>query len=336
MIFNGKKSIVQVYGRDLTDEHLIDSFKFASGGIEKTQEDKYGIIISDKTAESMNIEAGDQLIFTTTTIHGQNTVIDLNVTGIIESNSFMNSMQAYCDIETLNSLIGIPEGGYSTFTIFLNNKKDQTKVANLLEAKIREDGVNVTSRTEAMKTNPNNIGKGIEKQVVAKSNQWEGTKYAVETLYDEIPAIKSVLFYVHLITTIILVVILLIVMVGVSNTYRMVLYERIREIGTMRALGMTGKNTRKVFTYEAVILCFIGAVAGLLFAVLVMSVIHLIPINNPALSFFLHNGHFTFKLSVVSIIIQYGLLIILTVLAVMGSAKTAAKMSPAEALRTVK
>lgn len=335
-IFNGKKSMVQIYGRDLDDEHLIDSFKFASGGIEKTLADPYGLIISDKTAESMNIEVGDQLIFTTTTIHGQNTVVDLTITGIIESNSFMNSMMAYCDIETLNNLIGIPEGGYSTFTIFLNNKNEQTKVANLIEEKIRQDGVNVSSRFEAMKTNPANIGKGIEKQFDPKTNEWEGVKYGVETLYDEVPAIKSVLGIVHTVTTIILLVILLIVMVGVSNTYRMVLYERIREIGTMRALGMNGKDTRKVFTYEAVILCILGALAGLLFAVIVMAIIHLIPVNNEALSFFLHNGHFTFKLSVGSIIIQYILLIVLTTIAVRGSAKTAAKMSPAEALRTVK
>jgi len=336
IIFNGKKSIVQIYGRDLDDKNLVDSFKFASGGIEKTLADPCGIIISDKTAESMNLEVGDQVIFTTTTIHGQNTVIDLNVTGIFEGNSFMNSVQAYCAIETVNNLVGIPEDGYSTFTIFLNNKNDQTKVANLLEAKIREDGVNVTSRLEAMKTNPNNIGKGIEKQVDAKNHSWEGTMYAVETLYDEIPAIKSVLNIVHIVTTVILLVILLIVMVGVSNTYRMVLYERIREIGTMRALGMNGKDTGKVFTYEAVILCIIGAIAGLILAVIVMTIIHFIPVNNDALSFFLHNGHFSFKLSVGSIIVQYLLLIVLTTLAVKGSAKTAAKMSPAEALRTVK
>lgn len=336
IIFNGKKSIVQIYGRDLDDEHLIDSFKFTAGGMEETFADPYGLIISDKTAESMNIEVGDQLIYTTTTIHGQNTVVDLNVTGIIESNSFMNSMMAYCDIETINQLVGIPEGGYSTFTIFLNNKNDQAKVANLIETKIRADGVNVTSRLEAMRTNPTNIGKGIEKQVDAKNNKWEGTMYAVETLYDEVPAIKSVLSIVHTVTTVILLVILLIVMVGVSNTYRMVLYERIREIGTMRALGMNGKDTRKVFTYEAVILCVLGALAGLLFAVFVMLIIHLIPVNNEALSFFLHNGHFTFKLSIGSIIIQYILLIVLTTLAVRSSAKTAAKMSPAQALRTVK
>lgn len=335
MIFEGKKSIVQVYGRDLTEPTLLDSFQFIEGGVERF-DDPRAMVISDKTAESMNVAVGDSIILSTSTIFGQNTVEDFTIAGIIKSNSFINSMQVYTKIETLNKLIGIPEDGYSTFTIFLNNRNEQTKVANLIEQKIRADGVQVTSRLEAMKTNPTNIGIGIEKQLTKEEIQWEGTKYAVETLYDEIPAIKTVMNVVHTVTTVILIVILLIVMVGVSNTYRMVLYERIREIGTMRAIGMDGKSTGKVFTTEAVILCIIGACIGIILAAFCMFIVHLIPVHNEALTFFLHNGHFTFKISVGTIIVQYILLIILTSIAVHGSAKKASKMNPAEALRTVK
>ena len=67
-----------------------------------------------------------------------------------------------------------------------------------------------------------------------------------------------------------------------------------------------------------------------------MTIISLIPIHNETLNIFLLNGHFSFKMSLGSIIIKYILLIILTTWAVRGSAKKAARMSPAEALRTVK
>ena len=340
-IFNGKKSALQLYGRDLNEKMLRDSFQFTSGGVDLDVEN--GLIISDKIADSLNVRVGDEIIYSTYTVYGQNTFADMTITGIIKSNSFMNSMQAYADIKDVNKIIEMPEGGYSMFSIYLRDKKQQTKAANAIEARIRKDSennpeINVTSRALAMKTHPTNIGKGIEKQIDTKKpeNEWKGVKYGVETLYDEIPQIKTVLNIVHIITTVILIVILLIVMVGVSNTYRMVLYERIREIGTMRALGMTGKDTRRVFTNEAVILCVIGALAGLIFAAIVMAIVHCIPIGNEALSFFLKKGHFTFKMSVLSIVIQYIILIVLTSLAVRGSAKQAARMSPAEALRTVK
>lgn len=341
LIFNGKKSVIQLYGRDLEEPQLKNSFQFTSG--ELNAEIENGLIISDKIADSLNLQVGDEVIYSTSTVYGQNTFADMTVSGIIKSNSFMNSMQAYADIEDVNKIVEMPEGGYSMFSIYLRDKKKQTRAANLIEARIAKDHeinpqINVTSRALAMQTNPTNIGKGIEKQIDSKKpeNEWQGVKYGVETLYDEIPQIKTVLNVVHIITTVILVVILLIVMVGVSNTYRMVLYERIREIGTMRALGMTGRDTRRVFTNEAVILCIIGAILGLIFSVIAMSVLHLIYIDNDSLSFFLNKGHFSFRVSVVSVIVQYVLLILLTTIAVRGSAKKAAGMNPAEALRTVK
>ncbi len=341
IIFNGKRSTIQLYGRDLNEKLLQDSFQFAEGGVDLSVHN--GLIVSDKTAESMNLKVGDEVIYSTSTVYGQNTFADMVITGITKANSFINTVQAYAYIEDVNSIIEMPEGGYSMYAIYLKDKNKQTKAANMVEARIRQDSennpeINVTSRLEAMKTNPTNIGMGIEKQVDPSKpeNEWKGVKYGIETLYDEIPQIKTVLNIVHIITTVILLVILLIVMVGVSNTYRMVLYERIREIGTMRALGMSGKDTKKVFTNEAVILCIIGAVAGLIFAVIVMAIIHLIPITNESLGFFLAKGHFSFKVSTISIILQYVMLIILTSLAVRGSAKQAARMSPAEALRTVK
>ena len=341
IIFNGKRSTIQLYGRDLQEKLLQDSFQFVEGGVDLSANN--GLIISDKTADAMNLKVGDEVIYSTGTVYGQNTFADMTITGITKSNSFINTVQAYAYIEDVNRIIEMPVGGYSMYAIYLKDKNQQTKAANMVEARIRQDSeknpeINVTSRLEAMKTNPTNIGMGIEKQVDPSKpeNEWKGVKYGVETLYDEIPQIKTVMNIVHIVTTVILLVILLIVMVGVSNTYRMVLYERIREIGTMRALGMTGKDTRKVFTNEAVILCIIGAIAGLLFAVIVMAIIHCIPISNEALGFFLKKGHFSFKVSVISVIVQYVMLIILTSWAVRGSAKQAARMSPAEALRTVK
>ena len=92
-------------------------------------------------------------------------------------------MQAYADIEDVNTITEMPEGGYSMFSIYLRDNDQQTKAANMIEARIREDEnvnpeIHVTSRALAMKTNPTNIGKGIEKQVDVKKpeNEWKGVK----------------------------------------------------------------------------------------------------------------------------------------------------------------
>ena len=118
-IFNGKKSMLQLYGRDLTEKHLQDSFQFVSGGVDLNVEN--GLIISDKIAESLNLQVGDEIIYSTYTVYGQNTFADMTITGILKSNSFLSSMQAYADIEDVNTITEMPEGGYSMFSIYLRD-----------------------------------------------------------------------------------------------------------------------------------------------------------------------------------------------------------------------
>ena len=57
-IFNGKKTSLQLYGRDLEEKLLKDSFQFVSGGVDLNV--KNGLIISDKTADALNLQVGDE------------------------------------------------------------------------------------------------------------------------------------------------------------------------------------------------------------------------------------------------------------------------------------
>jgi putative ABC transport system permease protein len=99
---------------------------------------------------------------------------------------------------------------------------------------------------------------------------------------------------------------------------------------------MSGKDTGKVFTYKAVILSLLAAAAGFIAAVLFMLFLGIFKINNADVEFFLRNGHISFKISFATTFVQYILMVALTALAVRGTAKKAAKLSPAEALRSVK
>jgi putative ABC transport system permease protein len=53
----------------------------------------------------------------------------------------------------------------------------------------------------------------------------------------------------------------------IVNTTMMVIYERMREIGTLRAMGMTGKEMIRLFFMEAFFLSAAGALIGVLFGV---------------------------------------------------------------------
>jgi putative ABC transport system permease protein len=61
----------------------------------------------------------------------------------------------------------------------------------------------------------------------------------------------------------IILVILLIAAVGIVNTILMSVYSRVREIGVLRAYGMTAKDIKKLFVREGLITGLIGSLAGL-------------------------------------------------------------------------
>ncbi|MBO4320087.1 MAG: FtsX-like permease family protein [Treponema sp.] len=336
LIFNGKKVVASVYGRDFAnDKALLDSFQIKEGDFANLSDPK-ALVIGEACARTLKVEVGDEVLVTASTIYDQVEVGEFKIALIVKDTNFISGLITYADIEAVNELIGIPRGGFNFYSIYLKNNNQQSKAAFALQDAISEANVPVTDLRQARKDNPNNPENAIVKQLTGKEYKWDGVKYAVEGLDDGVPQLKTIMFYVNLVSTIILIVILLITMVGISNTYRMVLYERIREIGTMRALGMTRKDTKRSFRMEAVILSLLSGVIGLVLSIIVMMLLGIIHIENESVQMFLKAGHMTFSLSPVSIILQYLLMMLLTMLAVNGTAKRAARMSPAQALRTVK
>lgn len=67
---------------------------------------------------------------------------------------------------------------------------------------------------------------------------------------------------------IILLLIFIIAVIGISNTMLMAVFERVKEIGMMRAMGMKDSSIIWSFFFEASGIGFIGALAGLILGIL--------------------------------------------------------------------
>lgn len=70
----------------------------------------------------------------------------------------------------------------------------------------------------------------------------------------------------------IILIMLVIAGVGIVNTILMAVYARIREIGVLRAYGMTAKEIRRLFTLEGLIVGAVGSLAGVLLGVAIVAV----------------------------------------------------------------
>jgi putative ABC transport system permease protein len=171
----------------------------------------------------------------------------------------------------------------------------------------------------------------------SKKESWSGTKYRVYTLNDMLQQVQQIVNVLNSASFVILLVLFLIIMVGIMNTFRMTMYERIREIGTLRSMGMQRGEVRSLFLWEATLLSLAGVIAGLALACAIMLGVSFVNFGmNSPLFIILKNGHMTFQLQASKTLGDIAIVVVLTLIAAFIPARSAARLDPAVALRTVK
>ena len=334
LIFAGNQLTAKIAGCKFDEEEALrNSFAFKEGGWENVTIEN-ALFIPQKTAEALNVALNDVILYETTTLSGQATVAEFQIAGIYQDQSQFDQIQFYANFDYLNKIAEIPEGCVALFGIFLRDENQQGAVASIFEKRLAEYGP-ITSRELAAQFNPTSPGQELLRQL--NEGKWDGTKYAVMTFYDFAPQMVTLSQTIQWVSLGVLLVLLLVTMIGISNTFRMVVHERKGEIGTMRSCGVSRGKVSLLFLAEAGFLSVIGAVAGFVLALLVMLIISLIPISiDSVLSMLTTNGHFLWILSPTVICLKFLLTACLAGLAALGPAIRAANMIPAEALRSSK
>jgi len=164
---------------------------------------------------------------------------------------------------------------------------------------------------------------------------FKGSRTIVTNLNNELGSLIGILTGVQAGSFVLFLVILAVVMVGLVNTFRIVIYERTKEIGTMRAVGVQRGQVRKLFLLEALFLALGGTIPGALLGVGLLNVLHLFEFSAfTELSLFLEGGRLAYTVSPALLAGSFVTVIVFTLLAALLPANRAAKMEPAQALRT--
>ena len=111
-------------------------------------------------------------------------------------------------------------------------------------------------------------------------------------------------------------------LLGIANTLGLSVFERTRELGMLRAVGMTRRQTRRMIRHESIITALMGAALGIATGLLLAGLV------TTAL-----RGHgLRFALPAADLVAFAAIAVLAGVLAAVGPARRAARMAPLNAL----
>jgi len=333
LIFGSQQTMHMVYGVDFVEENrLLDSLVVLDGSLEELKVNDDIIILPQPVGERLGVEVGETILIRLETLTGQQNVGEVKVIAFIKDQEELGLSAAYTSRAYLNTLLGMGPHEYQILNMFVT---DLNLVDNF--ARSFRDGLRAEDEEEA-EPEPEvtvTVG-GVPLEGMNRTEDvtpWEGTRYQVMSINQIMDAVELVVGVLNQVGLVIFVILLVVTMVGITNTFRMMMIERTKEIGTMRAFGMHQKQVKRIFLWEAVFLGLLGCLAGFVLAGLIALVVGSISLSaDPSLQFFLNNGRITFRLALGSAFLNTALVVFTSLVAAYWPARAAAKMSPMKAL----
>lgn len=294
------------------------SLRFLSGSLGALAGSKDGIVLGESTARALGASVGSRVQYRYAQKFSADPVRrELVVKGIIGNGSSLPADAAFADEELF----------YQTYFRSLPREPAPAVAdAALSKALLPEwDLLERSKTTDAQ----------MKKMLRLGRENWRGAKVDVQTMYETASAIVDLQRGLNLVSVIAVLVLFFVILIGVVNTMRMSIRERTREIGTNRAIGMQRGDVRQVFVMEVVILALVACAAGILLAYGLMALLSSMTIDlrdNPFSMFFV-NKHLYFFPTAGSIIANYLVIVVAAFVIAFLTARRAAKLQVAEALR---
>jgi len=344
LIFGSKEKITRIDGVDWQREKELENLELLEGSLENCS-DARALILPASTAGKLGVQVGETLLARLSTVTGQQNVGEFVLAGIMYDQGSFGFSAAYANLEYLNSLLGLSPGQYQLFHIYLKNMETMEAAAKLIHRDLSLRAV-TEPRGELTKSSgsggpPGGMGRVLGALLLGSGGNgngdesWEGTKYSLTTLNDLMEHAMSLVELINTIGLVVFILLLVITMVGITNTFRMIMLERTREIGTMRALGMQRGSVRNIFLSEALFVALGGALCGVAGAGIVMIIASAIPLEAISIfKLFLNEGHLSFRVIPGSMALNILIVGVLSLVAAWLPAKKASQVDPAQALRT--
>ncbi len=261
------------------------------------------ILIPELLASGLKVKLGDTVVVIATNQDGSVNGKQLEVGGIIESVTGPGGRDGYIHIEDAMEILRMEEMEISEVAIRLKDFSKLNKISSQLDS---------------------NLSQHLNKQ---------GKQVFDVRTWEKLSPFYNIARMIDVMTIFIKLMLIAIVLVSIMNVMIMAVFERIREIGTIAAIGTMPEKILSLFLIEGFSLGVSGAVVGNLLAFLAIFLINIIKVT---FNFGRQSGLvLTPSLKTGDILFVSAAVILVSVLAALQPAFKAARMEPVDALRHV-
>ena len=258
------------------------------------------ILVPELVAKGMKVAKGDTIVLVATNLKGSVNGLNFKVAGTVEPISGPGGRDGYIHIKDVQKLLRLKQAEVSEIAIRLKNVDDLEKAMKSLK--------------------PLQMMKNKKDKPVFELHTWK-----------KLSPFYNIVKMLDLMDISIKIILISIVLISVLNVMVMSVYERIKEIGTIAAMGTSPATITKLFLTEGLMLGVVGTLLGSLISYIIVVVINTIGISfsfgrqddlvlNPVL-------HLNEMLIVSAIVI------LISLIASISPAIKAANLDPVDALR---
>ncbi len=284
------------------------------------------ILIPTLLARGMKVKVGDTVVLVATNREGSVNGKNFTVRGIMEGISGPSGKDGYIDIADARDLLRMKSGEVSEIAIRLKNPAQLDRVyAQLSQELTGSAGEKNGMSDTASKGEGGNSGAAGAPGM----GQGGGSGLEVHTWADLSP-FASIARMIDLLTLFIKIMLVSIVLVSIMNVMVMAVYERIREIGTISAIGTPPRKILSLFLAEGLLL---GAGATALGTVIALAVIYALNIWKLTFNFGMQRGLvLSPAIGAADVAIIAVMVVLMALLASLQPAWKASRMDPVTAL----
>lgn len=261
------------------------------------------ILIPEILAKGMKLKVGDTIVLVATNLDGSVNGKTFVVQGVLGDVTGPGGRDGYIHLDDARELLRINDAEVSEIAIRVNNPAQLARTtAQLKQALAGGDSASDPSALEV--------------------HTWEG-----------LSPFANIARMIDLLDVFIRVMLVGIVLIAVMNVMMMAVYERIREIGMISAIGTPPRRILALFIYEGLLLGLIGTLVGTVASLGLVYLLNIWPV------------HFTFarqqelvlvpSLAAADVLLIGAIVLFVAIAASLQPAWKAARMDPMGALRHV-